>query len=104
MIIEAFLICALSLPLESAWHPPLTNADHSFFRMLDEISGGYITLLPRPYNLEALQEMVFHAHPGSILLVENNFGMVHKFFKGRNWERLPMSWRGYYIYRKRGSA
>lgn len=104
MIAELFLACALALPSQGGWRPPLTRADrdfHSFMRQLTNYELGFIN---KKDSWETLTQKVRNTPPGGIIFIEQEFDKLHNYFKERDFEYFPFMWRGYHIYRRRGGA
>ena len=104
MIAELFLIGALALPPVGFFRPPLTPADRAFFDFVQQIAVGHLVFLHKTASWEQITKRVFEMPPGTIFFIDQEFGKLHNYFKGRDFEYFPMHWRGYSIYRKRGSS
>lgn len=80
-----------------------SEADQAFFRFLGAMGPEHpdrILILEAPYTEEDLLKGLWWLQPGGFLLVNDAFGVAMKYFKPRNWERLPFLWKDYSIYRK----
>lgn len=104
MIKEIFLTCALALAPVGGWRPPLGHADHAFFSMLREMTDYDLHFLHEPFTWRTLSLFVMDRPPGSIFLIDGGYSKLVRFFKGRDFEWFPFTWRTYYIVRKRGKS
>jgi hypothetical protein len=104
MFPEIFLLCALALPPAGAFRPALTSADTSFFEFLRSMDYDNLHFVHGRDPWQKLIETVAGIRKGGILLVDKKYGVLIEYFKGRDFMRLPFTWRTYYIFRRRGSS
>lgn len=99
---ELLLIAALSAPALS-FNAPMTTettfnqADAAFFSMLRAMSpNGYVAMVAE----SALPSVLRNVPHGGFILIDGPYGRVLEYFRGRDFERLPMLWRDKHIYRR----
>lgn len=104
MIAELFLCAALALPPVNFFKPPLTKADETFFRFVREVTDSNLKFVHKTATWDQMTKVIFEMPKGGVVFIDQEFDKLLNYFRGRDFERFPMMWRTYHIYRRRGAA
>lgn len=98
-IAALFLSCALALPIVSGYHPPFMKADEAFFTFLVECTNQEPNSVVFYGRRDSLPETIERVSPGGFLLIKERY-QIFFYFVQHGWEKMPMFWKSYQIYRK----